>query len=285
MTSSAEDAREALGQRLREIRKDAGLTGRQLSDLAGWHPSKVSRTEYGKQTPSENDIRTWCRHTEAVDQIPDLIATVRNVEAAYAEYRRMRLPHRQKQSIATEAKTSLMRWYEPVLVPGLLQTPRYAEALLRTVLDFYDDPPNDLEPGLSSRLERQQVLYRGNHRFYFIIAEQVLYTTVGTPEIMIEQLDRLLTAISLPRVVLGVVPVHAEYRAPVNNFIMFDSRMVQVETVSAELTITQPREIAVYDKTFQALTQQAVRGSSARALVVAELERLRGRLESDGGDT
>ncbi|MBF6297828.1 helix-turn-helix transcriptional regulator [Nocardia amamiensis] len=276
MTTTAKEAREAFGERLRNLRKDAGLTGRQLAELAGWHSSKVSKIEYGKQTATEEDLRTWCIHTSAADQIPDLIANLRNVETAYLEQKRMRLPHRQKQSIATEAKANLMRWYEPVVVPGLLQTPPYAEAILRMVLDFYEDPPGDLDPGLAARLERQQVLYRGNHRFYFIIAEQVLHTPVGTADVMLEQLDRLLTAMSLPRVVLGILPTEAAYRTPVmNNFIMFDSRMVQVETISAELTITQPSEIVVYERAFHRLKDQAIHGQDARAMIAAAMDELR----------
>ncbi|WP_216900978.1 helix-turn-helix domain-containing protein [Nocardia alni] len=275
MTTTAKEAREAFGERLRNLRKDAGLTGRQLSELAGWHSSKVSKIEYGRQTPTDDDVRVWCIHTNSGDQVPDLIANLRNVETAYLEQKRMRLPHRQKHSIATEAKTSLMRWYEPMVVPGLLQTPPYAEAILRMVLDFYDDPPGDLEPSLAARLERQQVLYRGNHRFYFIIAEQVLHTPVGDPDTMLEQMDRLLTAMSLPRVVLGIMPTTADYRTPVNNFIMFDTRMVQVETISAALTITQPSEIALYDKAFHRLKDLAVHGQDARTMIAAAMDELR----------
>ncbi|WP_433727802.1 helix-turn-helix domain-containing protein [Nocardia sp. CA-129566] len=276
MTTTAKEAREAFGERLRNLRKDAGLTGRQLSELAGWHSSKVSRIEYGKQTPTDADLRAWCTHARADEHLPDLIANLRNVEASYLEWRRMRLPHRQKQSVAAEAKTNLMRWYEPVVVPGLLQTPPYAEAILRMVLDFYDEPESDIESSLGARLERQQVLYRGNHRFYFILGEQVLHTRVATADVMLEQLDRLLTAMSLPRVVLGILPTKADYRTPVNNFIMFDSRMVQVETISAELTITQPSEIALYGKAFHRLKDQAVHGQDARAMIAEAMADLRG---------
>lgn len=276
MITTAKEAREALGERLRNLRRDAGLTGRQLSELAGWHSSKVSKIEYGKQVPTDDDVRIWCIHTHSADQVPDLIANLRNVETAYLEQKRMRLPHRQKQSIAAEGQTNLMRWYEPVVVPGLLQTPPYAESLLAMVLDFYDDPPADLEPGLAARLERQQVLYRGNHRFFFLLGEQVLHTRVGTADLMLEQMDRLLTAMSLPRVVLGIVPTSSVYRAPVmNNFIMFDTRMVQVETISAELTITQPSEIALYEKAFHRLKDQAIHGQDARAMIGAAMAALR----------
>lgn len=92
---------------------------------------------------------------------------------------------------------------------------------------------------------------------------------------MLEQMDRLLTAMSLPRVVLGIIPSEHEYLAPTNNFIMFDNRMVQVETISAELTITQPSEIALYDKAFHRLKDQAIHGQDARAIIAAAMANLR----------
>ncbi|MGH3900805.1 MAG: helix-turn-helix domain-containing protein [Pseudonocardiaceae bacterium] len=85
MSNAVHQARETLGYRLRDLRKDAGLTGRGLATLAGWNSSKISKIEYGKQTPTEDDIRVWCHHCQAHDQIPDLIATVRNIEAMYTE--------------------------------------------------------------------------------------------------------------------------------------------------------------------------------------------------------
>jgi transcriptional regulator with XRE-family HTH domain len=280
VTSSVHEAREALGQRLRDIRKDAGLTGRELATLTGWHSSKVSKIEYGKQTPSEDDIRLWCRHTKASNQVPDLIATVRNIEAMYIEWRRMLgtgTRRRQQASRTLEAKTRLMRWYEPLLVPGLLHTAEYARAVLRRVIEFYGIP-DDLDVGVAERMERQQILYRGNHRFHFVITHQALLTTVSDNNVMIGQLDRLLSVMSLPRVMLGIVPTFAEYRVPTNQFIMFDNRFVHVETVSAELTIKQPREIALYGKAFEELIKLAVIGNDARTLIISALDHRRNQL-------
>ena len=62
---------------------------------------------------------------------------------------------------------------------------------------------------------------------------------------------------------------------PTNQFIMFDDRMVQVETVSAELTITQPREITLYAKAFQELPESAVYGHGAGGLITERLADLR----------
>jgi transcriptional regulator with XRE-family HTH domain len=84
----ARRAREILGVRLREVRKEAGLTGRALAVSIGCHFTKISRIENGGQAASEDDIKAWCLACNAGDQIPDLIATVRAIESMYVEWRR-----------------------------------------------------------------------------------------------------------------------------------------------------------------------------------------------------
>lgn len=86
--SSAKQAQEALGVRLRELRKDASLTARALAAATGQHYTRVSKIEHGVQAPSDNDVREWCRACAADDQVPDLLATLRAVESAYLEFRR-----------------------------------------------------------------------------------------------------------------------------------------------------------------------------------------------------
>lgn len=278
MTNSVQEAREALGLRLREIRRDAGLTQRRLSELSGWHESKTSRIEYGKQTPSDADLSAWCTHTGTADQLPDLIATLRNIHAAYMEWRRVLstgMRHRQQVSVRLEGNAKALRWYEPMVFPGLMQTPDYAEGILRKCIDFYAIP-DDIESAVASRIERQRVLYQGRRRFHFVVAEQALHTTVGDDEVMAGQLDRVLMLMGLPRIAFGIIPLAANYEAPaVHGFSMFDDQRVLVETISAELTITQPRELAIFEKMFTRLTEQAVYGDTARDLVTAALARRR----------
>jgi transcriptional regulator with XRE-family HTH domain len=287
VSTTALQAREALGQRLRELRCDARLTGKELALLAGWQGSKISKIEYGKQTPSESDIRVWCDHCRAENQVDELIATVRNIEAMYVEWRRrLRTGTRRRQEvlIQLEAETSLLSWYEPVLVPGMLHTSEYAKAVMSQVISFYEIP-DDLDAGVAARMERQQVLYRGDHRFHFVLAEQALDTRVGDESVMLGQLDRLLTILSFPRVQLGIVPSRMPYRVPTNQFIMFDDRTVHVETVSAELTVTQPREIALYIRAFRGLTKQAVYGTEARNLIQKRISRHDGARVQPAGST
>jgi len=269
VTNSVHEQREALGKRLREIRKDAGLTGRQLAALAGWHESMVSKIETGNRTPTEAQLRAYCAHTGTQGQLADLVATVRNIESAYLEYKRLLhagTRRRQQQSVTLAEQTKVMRIYEPVLIPGMLQTADYAAAVLRRVTEFYRIP-NDVDQGVANRLEQQKVLYHGDHRFHILIAEQSLSTTVGDANVMTGQLDRLLAVIGLPRMLFGIVPSGAEWLTPATNFVMYDDRMVQVEAITAELTITQPREIALYARAFETLARQAVTGDDARELI------------------
>lgn len=275
MTGSVEQAREVLGHRLRDLRRDAPLTGQELAHLAGWHGSKVSKIEHGRQTPSENDIRTWCEHTRALDQIPDLLATVRHIESMWSEWLRvLRIGTRRRQTVSRglESQARHVRWYEPVLVPGLLHTADYAEAVLRRVIDFYE-VPDDLAAGVATRMERQRVLYQRGRRFRFVLAQQALATTVGGPDVLIGQLDRLLALMYLPTVTLGIVPAGAEYVVPTNQFIVYDDRLVHVESISAELTVNQPREIALYVRAFDELSRLALFGPAASALIHEAIRR------------
>ena len=89
MTDEIQQAREALGYRLGDIRKDARVSGRQLAALAGWHFTKVSKIEHGRSMPSEADIELWCFHCGAESQIADLTATARGIEKMYIELKRL----------------------------------------------------------------------------------------------------------------------------------------------------------------------------------------------------
>jgi transcriptional regulator with XRE-family HTH domain len=120
-------ALEALGARLRDLRRDAGMTGRLLAAQCGWPPSKVSKIEYGRQTPSEADIRDWCIACGFPSDIADLIASVRSINAQFMDWRRSLkggTRHRQRANVDAYEKTTLFRVWEPSVVPGLLPDAR-----------------------------------------------------------------------------------------------------------------------------------------------------------------
>lgn len=277
MSSTIHQAREVLGTRLRDLRRDAGLTGRELAALAGWHSSKVSRIEYGKQNPSESDIRIWCNHTHSEPQIADLIASLRGIEALWVEWRKQLgtgTRRRQKTSVTLAEQTKLFRIYDPTVIYGMFQTAEYAREIMMYGVRFHQIP-DDLDEGVAARMERQQFLYRGGRRYLVVLGEQALRTNIGGTDTMIGQLDRLLAVSGLPNVSLGIIPARAQMPlAPGNAFIIFDERLVMIETYSAELTITQPREVAVYAKAFSWLSDSAVHGRQARALIKQALDEL-----------
>ncbi|WP_344941939.1 helix-turn-helix transcriptional regulator [Actinomadura miaoliensis] len=266
--------------RLRELRQDSRVAQRRLAELAGWHESKVSKIEHGKQTPSEDDIRTWCRLVGADEHVPDLIATVRNISSAYREWRREwhAGAHRRQQTIAAqEAETTLFRVFEPFLIPGLLQTREYAAQRFRDNIAFHGTG-GDVDTAVQARMDRQDVLRRGDRdrRFHMVMCEIALTIGMADDHVLVAQLERLLTLSTLPRLSLGIIPTRARHRrAPHHGFWVFDERLVLLETASAELAITQPREIAVYIKEFDWLASSAVYGAAARDLIHAAIRTLR----------
>ncbi|MBV9140611.1 MAG: helix-turn-helix transcriptional regulator [Pseudonocardiales bacterium] len=282
--SPAKQAREALGVRLREIRKEAGLTGRALASGIGCHNTKVSRIENGAQAPTEENIRAWCRVCRAEDQIPDLIATARSIESMYVEWQRQTRAGMKRlmlSSVPLYERTKLFRIYEHNIIPGLFQTAEYSAAMLSYFIDFLE-APNDLDAAVEAAMERQRIVYSGHHRFAVVLEEHAIRVRVGSLDIMAGQLDRVLGMMSLPRVSLGIIPETAPRKVFASvGFWIYDEVMVEVETPTAGLEVTQPREIRLYATMFQQLQQSAVYGAQARALVTRAMT----DLASDWGDT
>lgn len=268
-----QEAREAFGARLRELRQQASLTGRALADRTGLHFTKVSRVEHGKQGLTDDEIHAWTAACGATEQVPDLIAMARSVDSLYREWRRqMRTGLRLMQETAVRRyeRSRLLRIYEHTVLPGLLQTPGYSNASMSQWVRFMGIP-DDHEAATAARLANQRVLRGGPvRRFVFLLEEQALRTRFDGPEVMVEQLDHLLSVLALPRVSVGIIPAMAErpYVSQVPFWIWDDTKVI-IETISAELEITREDEVALYAAAFDLLRQSAVYGSQARALITA----------------
>ncbi|MFD3325767.1 helix-turn-helix domain-containing protein [Streptomyces sp. NPDC058701] len=276
MSDQARETREALGARLRGFRKDAGFSsGRAFAAATGWQESKVSRIENGKQTASEEDIRVWCQTTGHEADFLDLVATVRHIDEMWMDWRRQLqdgAENRQKKSLPLYQKTRVFRIWEPTTIWGTIQTADYAENIFNQVLHFYETPA-DTEAAVAKRLERQKYLYEGGRIFNVLLGEQALYSNHGGSEVMRAQLDRLLAVLALPRLSLGIVPRSAPLALWIGHgFAMFDDKLVMVETYSAEMSVTQPREIELYRKAFELHRQAAVYGQNARALILRAID-------------
>ncbi|MFI2368386.1 helix-turn-helix domain-containing protein [Streptomyces sp. NPDC018833] len=269
------EAREALGRRLRDLRREASLNGKGLAEALGWPASKVSKIELGRQSPSEADIAAWADACGTPDAIPALVATVRNLETQYADWRRqLRNGTRLRQQALAEVdeSTRTIRAFESTWVPGLLQTPEYARCRLAEVVDLYG-VANDIDAGVQARMERQNVLYRPGRRFHFIITEAVLRYGTAPRDVMTGQIDRLVSASSLPSVRLGIVPFGIRLPvSPLHGFWLFDDRIVMVETFAAEMRLTQPEELRLYRNVFDRLALMSRYGSDARRLLMSALD-------------
>ncbi|MFE5971361.1 helix-turn-helix domain-containing protein [Streptomyces sp. NPDC056460] len=273
MSKQAQETREALGARLRGFRKDAGFSsGRALAAALRWQESKVSRLENGRQNASEDDIRAWCRVTGRQEQVDDLIALVRHIDELWLDWRRQLttgIEKRQKKSLPVYARTGVFRIWHPNLIWGTFQTADYAKAIFEQSVSMYEIP-DDSEAAVAKRLERQRYLYEGSRVYNVLLGEQALYSNVGGPQVMQSQLDRLTALMGLARVSLGIVPRSALTKIWLgHSFSMFDDKLVLVETWSAEMSVTQPREIELYTRAFALLKQSAVYGEPARALIAA----------------
>jgi Domain of unknown function (DUF5753) len=117
-------------------------------------------------------------------------------------------------------------------------------------------------------MERQRIIYSGDHRFAVVLEEHAIRGRVGDLDTMAGQLDRLLGVISLPRVSLGIIPA-AAYRKVFTSvgFWIYDDAIVHVETPTASLEVTQSGEIRLYAKMFEQLQSSAMYGAEARALI------------------
>jgi transcriptional regulator with XRE-family HTH domain len=276
-SSSVAAARDLIAGRLREILRDAGMTSRAVALAAGWDESKCSRLLHGRTPPSDDDIRAWCTICGVPEEIPNLIAASRTAESAYIEFRRVQRSQKRMQVLraAQYAQSRHYRIYASNVVPWPLQTASYMRAMMEHFDRFHEAGNIDITEGVQERLTRQrQYLGKGVRRCELIIEESVLYDRTFGADIMHEELAHLLAGPYWPGLSLGIIPrggARGYYAA--ETFSIYGDT-VAIETVSAIITVTQPREIALYERCFADLSRAAVYGGAARDLVTQALAAL-----------
>ncbi|MBW8740380.1 MAG: helix-turn-helix transcriptional regulator [Streptomyces turgidiscabies] len=272
MTTDFQTAREALGARLRELRAEAGLEGKHLAAELGWQPSKVSRLQNGKQTPTRADLTAWANAIGRSDVEPELHGLLAGLEMKqrHRSWRRQLAGgHQGRQEIAvrqTEA-TKETRGLEVSRVPGLFQTPEYARVIFDANAEFRRIAPTT-EAAVEKRMRRQEALYDPEKSFRFLVCEAALYHRSCPVDVMAEQLDRLYNLVGQRRVELGILPFGAQLRrtAP-HAFWIYDRRLVIVETISEELWLTGEEDIQLYERAWDWLAESAEYGAPARRLI------------------
>jgi transcriptional regulator with XRE-family HTH domain len=270
VSTDFQSGREALGVRLRELRTEAGLQGKDLAERLGWQRSKVSRLELGKQTATAEDLDAWAQAVGAPAEAEDLKSRLRGLESQARSWRRqLSTGHRgvQERYVAEYRRTSTVRGYEATVIPGLFQTPDYARHLLLHNAELMQSP-RDTEDAVRARMKRQEVLYEADKAFRVLIWEGALHALVCPHETMAGQLDRLVGLIGLNTVALGVVPFGVQLKlSPKHGFWIFDEERVIVETINTEFTLESAEDVALYGRVWDRLDEGAVYGPQAHRLI------------------
>ncbi|WP_369166662.1 helix-turn-helix domain-containing protein [Streptomyces sp. R28] len=276
-STALDAARRAIAEQLREIRRDAGLSGREVASRAGWQPWKLSRLQSATTPPSDEDIRAWCLACGAEDRIPDLLAANRTADSMYLEWRRVQrtgLRRLQESRIPLYERTRQFRVYSSTVIPGFLQTYEYAFALLGSIARVHGTP-DDVADAATARVERSHIIREGDHRFAILLEESVLRHVVGDSATMAGQLGYLLSVMALPAVSVGVVPAgRPRSMWTLETFSVFDEERVHVELLTAAVTVNTPGEVAQYTHAFEEMTALAVYGAPARSLISAAIDSL-----------
>ncbi|MEV7419653.1 helix-turn-helix transcriptional regulator [Streptomyces sp. NPDC089919] len=276
-SSAVQDARVALGRRLRDMRKPTGLTARALAARAGWSESKASRIENGRTPPSDQDLLAYVTICGVPQEYEDLRATAHGIDEMYVEWKRLQragLKHAQEAHVPLYARTSRFRVYEPGVIPGLLQTADYATAIMHRIVTFRQIP-DDVEAAVTVRMLRQRYLHDAHRHFAIVLEESALRSRFGGPGVMAAQLGHLLQIAVLPNVSLGVIPMTAErVMWPVEGFWIYDDSQVIIELATAQVTVKQPSEIQTYARMFAELAKLGCHGRPARALIAESIAAL-----------
>ncbi|WP_431928686.1 helix-turn-helix domain-containing protein [Nonomuraea jabiensis] len=275
MSTDYQQAREALGARLRELRLSAPggrLTGAQLAEKYGWNKSKVSKLENGKQTPTPDDLRKWVDATDHPDAYDELLARLRGFESHIRSWRRqLAAGHKPVQDthLSAHENASVFRGWESSMIFGILQTPDYARSIFTRYAELQQSP-RDVEEAVRSRMRRQEALYDSSKRFHLIMWEAALRALICPPSVLAAQLDRLAGTIGMDTVQLGIIPLSALLKIPpATAFWIYDDRQVIVETWHAELWIDDQASVNTYLRTWKTLQEAAVYGADAHNLINA----------------
>jgi len=205
--------RVVIGQRLRQVRTRADLDQASMAAFLGISQAQVSRIEAGKRPIGLDDLVRWLEHASASDiEKAETLAQYERYGAdavTFEDLKSAGWTEHQKRYGDLEKEGAATKVYQNSLIPGLLQTPAYAEYLMREVVC---KPHEDIAEAVAARLARQHILVETTAHLHFVITETVLRQPFGGHALMAEQLDRLVNVASLRAVDLAVLPT--ETRMP-----------------------------------------------------------------------
>jgi transcriptional regulator with XRE-family HTH domain len=289
-TSGSTVPRRQLGRYLRELRNQQRLTVRAAAERLEWSEAKIWRIETGQTSLRSFDVETMCKVYGAPAELTEaLMGLVKETKArgwwhAYGDV----IPEGFDVYIGLEEAASELSWYEPELVPGLLQTEGYARTLIEG-----DNPgvgDEEISRRVHVRMTRQPIIRRATAPLNLQVAlnEGILRRPVGGPRVMAEQLDQLAEVSELPNVSLRVAPFSAGahpgvvsgpfviMRFPVNA----DGRESEPATVykdgfTGALYLDKPREVERYAQAFGRIRDACLDEDASRSLIQQAAEEFR----------
>ena len=253
--------RRRLGAELAYLRRMSRIGGRKMAAATGLSQSSVSRVESGLRAPSRHEVDAWLHETGADDAVRDrVLALVKAVHAEATPWRELLDDHDHLQDRVAERERSarLKLEWSPDVVPGLLQTRAYAQALMPIV----GAPGVDHEATVEGRLQRQRVLYEPERRFDFLLSEHALHRAIGNDEVMAEQRAHLERISGMPGVTVAVVPEPMPIVAS-SEFMLYDELedgrlpFVAIELTHGSIVVTEPEDVALYRSVFRRLADAA----------------------------
>jgi transcriptional regulator with XRE-family HTH domain len=228
------------GAEVRRAREAAGMTLADLGALVPCDASTVSRIESGLLSPAER-FATVC--DKAFPQMGGWFTRF------YQDSRKWDGPYPPwfRDWIEIEQRAASLRIWEPLLVPGLLQTPGYAAGVFASWKPASDD---EVDAKVRARIERQGILGGGGPPdLRVLLDESVLRRAIGTASVMGEQLGHLVAMAGRPNITIQLVPAEASAYAWASGAVAVatvpgEADSAHLDTAAQGMTIHEPRLVA-----------------------------------------
>jgi transcriptional regulator with XRE-family HTH domain len=255
--------RERLATALRNLRQDAGLTGVEAARRARMSQPKISKLETGRLLPSMTDLQALLSLYQADQAARDELLEIAGRLHATIESNRTILrrgaAYRQARLSELEHEATSLRYFSPVVLPGLLQTAEYMRRVFSLELSG-----GALARTIAARQQRQQILYDTGKTFTLIITEAALRWGFCPAEVMAAQASHICSLATLANVQVGLISLGAPVdEIPLHGYQILDNRLARIELEHAVVIVTDPQDIATYVRLFGTMSQAAEFGQEA----------------------
>jgi transcriptional regulator with XRE-family HTH domain len=218
-----------LAAELRRLRESGDFTGDDVAERLGWSASKVSRLENARQAPRFADVRRLLDlYGVEGNYREQLLQLARDaVRRGWWEAFSDALPEPYASYIGLEIEAEELWQWETQVVPGLLQTEAYAQAVEQRSHSTEVIPPSRVDARVEARLERQSVLTReAPLRLSVVLDEALLLRRYGDAAVMAEQLQHLQELSVLPNLTLQVLPLEGPHPIATGSFTLLQFPLV-----------------------------------------------------------